>query len=156
MKYWERATKMTTTFEKFTLLHVPRDQNERADLLSKLASTQKKEQQKSIILENLSKLTVEKQEVCCIGERRTWISPFLEYLGEDRLPSDATEAKKCVDEDEYEYIIWEVHEGVCGTHIGGRALASKIARASYYLLAKVGRPRLLRATKQAGPRHSKK
>ncbi|RDX62821.1 Tf2-8, partial [Mucuna pruriens] len=30
------------------------------------------------------------------------------------------------------YIIQEVHEGVCGTHIGGSALASKIARAGYY------------------------
>ncbi|XP_025702637.1 uncharacterized protein [Arachis hypogaea] len=26
----------------------------------------------------------------------------------------------------------EVHEGVCGTHIGGRSLASKILRAGYY------------------------
>ncbi|RDX74603.1 hypothetical protein CR513_45640, partial [Mucuna pruriens] len=26
----------------------------------------------------------------------------------------------------------EVHEGVCGTHIGGRTLASKIAKAGYY------------------------
>ncbi|RDX68883.1 Retrovirus-related Pol polyprotein from transposon 17.6, partial [Mucuna pruriens] len=39
---------------------------------------------------------------------------------------------RCVDKEESEYIIWDVHEGVCGTHIGGRALASKIARASYY------------------------
>ncbi|RDY02115.1 putative protein K02A2.6, partial [Mucuna pruriens] len=37
IKYWERATKMMATFEKFTLLHVPRDQNERVNLLSKLA-----------------------------------------------------------------------------------------------------------------------
>ncbi|RDX64715.1 Gypsy retrotransposon integrase-like protein 1, partial [Mucuna pruriens] len=34
--------------------------------------------------------------------------------------------------EEAEYVIREVHEGVCGTHIGGRALTSKIARAGYY------------------------
>ncbi|RDY04798.1 Retrovirus-related Pol polyprotein from transposon 17.6, partial [Mucuna pruriens] len=38
-KYWERAVKMASTFEYFTLIHVPWDQNELADLLAKLAST---------------------------------------------------------------------------------------------------------------------
>ncbi|RDX97278.1 hypothetical protein CR513_19963, partial [Mucuna pruriens] len=38
----------------------------------------------------------------------------------------------CLEENEAAYIIQEVHEGICGTHIGGRALASKIARAGYY------------------------
>ncbi|RDX92673.1 hypothetical protein CR513_25161, partial [Mucuna pruriens] len=36
---------------------------------------------------------------------------------------------KCLDQEEAEYTMKEVHEGICGTHIGGRALASKIARA---------------------------
>ncbi|RDY06927.1 hypothetical protein CR513_09023, partial [Mucuna pruriens] len=39
IKYWDRAIKLATSFEKFTLLHVPHEQNERADLLSKLTST---------------------------------------------------------------------------------------------------------------------
>ncbi|RDX75012.1 Tf2-9, partial [Mucuna pruriens] len=41
---------------------------------------------------------------------------------------------KCLEEEESSYVIKEVHEGICGTHIGGRALASKIARAGYYWL----------------------
>ncbi|RDX66712.1 hypothetical protein CR513_54488, partial [Mucuna pruriens] len=55
------------------------------------------------------------------------MSPLLEYLREDRLPEDPAKAKKLV-RDVVKYIII----GTCGTHIGGRALASKIARASYY------------------------
>ncbi|RDX63400.1 rnhA, partial [Mucuna pruriens] len=43
MKYLDKATKMAATFEKFTLLHMPRGQNERAHLLSKLATSQKRE-----------------------------------------------------------------------------------------------------------------
>ncbi|RDY04217.1 Tf2-11, partial [Mucuna pruriens] len=39
-----------------------------------------------------------------------------------------------VDAEEAVYIIQEVHEGVCGTHIGGRALARKISRVGYYWL----------------------
>ncbi|RDX71667.1 Retrovirus-related Pol polyprotein from transposon opus, partial [Mucuna pruriens] len=38
-KYWEQAVKLAATFEKFVLIHVPWDQNERADLLAKLANT---------------------------------------------------------------------------------------------------------------------
>ncbi|RDX84093.1 Tf2-9, partial [Mucuna pruriens] len=91
-KYKERAKTMTASFESFRLLHVPRDQNERADLLAKLASTRRGLQ------------------------RQDFSSPLL----------------RCVDPEEAEYVIKEVHEGVCGTHIGGRALAGKIARAGYY------------------------
>ncbi|RDX93784.1 Retrovirus-related Pol polyprotein from transposon 17.6, partial [Mucuna pruriens] len=43
-KYREQAVKLEATFEKFVLVHVPRDQNERADLLAKLTSTKKKGQ----------------------------------------------------------------------------------------------------------------
>ncbi|RDX96547.1 Gypsy retrotransposon integrase-like protein 1, partial [Mucuna pruriens] len=39
---------------------------------------------------------------------------------------------RCIGENETEYVIREVHEGICGTHIGGRALANKIVRAGYY------------------------
>ncbi|RDX79709.1 hypothetical protein CR513_39850, partial [Mucuna pruriens] len=57
------------------------------------------------------------------------MSPFLEYLKEDRLPNDPKEARKI---EESAYIIWEVYEGVCDTHIGARTFASKIARTDYY------------------------
>ncbi|RDX98916.1 Retrovirus-related Pol polyprotein, partial [Mucuna pruriens] len=61
-KYRERAKTMTASFESFRLLHVPRDQNERADLLAKLAST-RRGLQRSVIHENLDTPTIEKPEV---------------------------------------------------------------------------------------------
>ncbi|RDY13461.1 Retrovirus-related Pol polyprotein from transposon 17.6, partial [Mucuna pruriens] len=36
------VVRLAATFEKFVLVHVPQDQNERADLLAKLASTQRR------------------------------------------------------------------------------------------------------------------
>ncbi|RDX76975.1 Tf2-8, partial [Mucuna pruriens] len=77
------------------------------------------------------------------------MTPFLEYLREDQLPNDPDEAQKVIREalkytlvgqhlfrrgfafpllrrvegEEAAYIIREVHEGICGMHIGGRALA---------------------------------
>ncbi|RDY02416.1 Retrovirus-related Pol polyprotein from transposon 17.6, partial [Mucuna pruriens] len=156
-KYRERAKMMAALFESFKLLHVPRDQNERADLLAKLAST-RRGLQRSVIHENISTPTIEKPEVQCSEQRATWMDPMVEYLKEGRLPADPGEAVKirkeapkytliehrlyrrgfsspllkCIDPEEAEYVIKEVHEGVCGTHIGGRALARKIARAGYF------------------------
>ncbi|RDY10138.1 Tf2-6, partial [Mucuna pruriens] len=149
---------MATSFESFTLLHVPRDQNERVDLLAKLASTQRRGLQWSVIYESLSTPTIDKSEVQHNEGKETWMDPIIECLKSERLPEDSAgslkirkEASKytlieqrlyrrgfsypllrCVDGDEALYIIQEVHEGICGMHIGGRALAGKIARAGYY------------------------
>ncbi|RDX88901.1 Tf2-6, partial [Mucuna pruriens] len=124
-------------FESFTLIHVPRDQNERADLLAKLASTQRRGQQKSVIHENLSAPTVDRLEVWSLESKTTWMTPFLEYLREDQVPKDPGEAQRvikeaskytlvgqhlyrrgyafpllrCLEGDEATYIIQEVHEG---------------------------------------------
>ncbi|RDY04814.1 Gypsy retrotransposon integrase-like protein 1, partial [Mucuna pruriens] len=156
-KYKERAKTMAALFESFRLFHVPRDQNERADLLAKLAST-RRGLQRSVIHENIATPTIEKPEIQCNEQGRTWMEPLVEYLKEGKLPVDLAEAGKlrkeapkyalveqrlyrrgfsspllrCVDPQEAEYVIKEVHEGVCGTHIGGRALAGKIARTGYY------------------------
>ena len=39
---------------------------------------------------------------------------------------------KCIDGDECNYIMREVHEEICGNHPGGGSLAMKILRQGYY------------------------
>jgi ribonuclease HI len=39
---------------------------------------------------------------------------------------------KCLSKDEAEYVMREIHEGVCGNHLGARMLAHKATRAGYY------------------------
>ena len=39
---------------------------------------------------------------------------------------------KCVGKEDANYILKEVHEGVCGNHIGARTLAGKTLRQGYY------------------------
>uniref|UniRef100_A0A2N9GA89 Integrase zinc-binding domain-containing protein n=1 Tax=Fagus sylvatica TaxID=28930 RepID=A0A2N9GA89_FAGSY len=88
----------------------------------------------------------------------SWMSPIVRYLKEGRLPTDKTEARKlrirashfqlldgilykmgfsrphlrCLSPEEANYVIREVHEGICGNHSGARALAHKLTRAGYY------------------------
>ena len=39
---------------------------------------------------------------------------------------------KCLGPEEVDYAIRETHEGICGEHLGARALAAKILRAGFY------------------------
>ncbi|RDX70210.1 Retrovirus-related Pol polyprotein from transposon 17.6, partial [Mucuna pruriens] len=157
-RYKDRAVKLAACFERFRLIHVPREQNERADLLAKLASTQRRGQLRSVIHENVESPTVDKEEVCSVEAGQTWMTPLIKYINEGRTNENEEESRrlsketakytliggrlyrrgfafpllKCLNQEEAIYAMKEVHEGVCGSHIGGRALASKIARAGYY------------------------
>ena len=39
---------------------------------------------------------------------------------------------KCVNEEEAKYILEEIHEGICGNHIGPRSLVSKVINIGYF------------------------
>jgi len=38
----------------------------------------------------------------------------------------------CVSGEQCTRIMSELHEGICGSHVGGRSLASKVVREGYY------------------------
>ena len=86
------------------------------------------------------------------------MTPILQYLAHDELPSDKIEARhlwakasrftildgqllrrsfsgpylKCVTPSEVNYILAELHEGECGNHSGGRSLANRALTTGYY------------------------
>ena len=40
---------------------------------------------------------------------------------------------RCLDDDDdADYVLREVHEGICGNHSGGRSLAHKVLRQGYF------------------------
>ena len=87
------------------------------------------------------------------------MTPYKRYLVDGILPLDPTEARKikknltkytlideelfrhgfthpilvCVSGEQCARVMAELHEGICGSHIGGRSLASKVIRVGYYL-----------------------
>ncbi|GKU96255.1 hypothetical protein SLEP1_g9507 [Rubroshorea leprosula] len=137
--------------------------NHRADELSKLASSQDINPQRSTILEVLdapsyTDPTVECQLLSTDPSTSSWTTPLINYLQSGELPEDQSVAKlikrraahftlldnqlykraasmpllRCLTPYEAEYAVREVHEGVCGTHIGGKTLARKLLRHGYY------------------------
>ncbi|RDX92619.1 Pro-Pol polyprotein, partial [Mucuna pruriens] len=155
------VTRHRSTFEWFTLLHVPREQNERVDLLAKLASTQKGGLHRIVIQEALGRPTIEETRVLCTEWRSSCLHLIINYLSQDVASDDPQETQRikrettkyvliadhciggafsiplrqCLGKAKGECAIKEVLEGACGSHIGGRALANKIARVGFYLLA---------------------
>ena len=79
------------------------------------------------------------------GTTETWITPYQRYLADGLLPVEPTEAKmvkknagkytlindmlfrhgyahlalSCISEDQCVSVMAELHEGICGSHIGG-------------------------------------
>ncbi|PNX81943.1 gag-pol polyprotein [Trifolium pratense] len=151
-----------TKFNSVEILHVPREHNKRADILSKLASTKRKGGNKSVIQEILPRPSIEKPskvvDINVIGNKDCWMTPVYNFLEHGTLPDDQKQAAvvrrracsyvildgklyrrgfsipllKCVDEDTADYILREVHEGINAQHLGGRSLARKALRAGYY------------------------
>ena len=93
-----------------------------------------------------------------VESRETWMTAYQRYLADEILPFDPDEARKikknsskytmidgklfkngfthpilvCVDGEQCTCIMTELHEGIYGSHIGGRSLSSKAIRAGYY------------------------
>ena len=184
-------------FNALELIHVPREQNAKADLLAKLASSGKGSRQRTVIQETLkaprkfvedNRMDVlqiyatrgrprshrsftqdtlkmpristyadmpeegRQMQVCVLAEGDTGMTPYKRYLADGALPVEPEEGKKvkrnatrytlvdgvlfrhgfthpiltCVSGVECTRIMTELHEGICRSHVGGRALASKV------------------------------
>ncbi|XP_021745281.1 uncharacterized protein LOC110711210 [Chenopodium quinoa] len=143
----------------FEIELIPRSQNTQADALSKLVSSTLTELSRSVYVEVRHERSVDHEpEVYCVAHEPSWMDPILAYKLQGELPEDRNLASKikrislrfivfrgellkksfsapllkCVGPTDAEYILQEIHLGICGNHIGGRALAHKVLRARYF------------------------
>ena len=154
-----------SAFERVRIEHIPRTDNIRADILSKLASTKLKSCHRSLLQQTLStpsithtyqNLTHTPANNVAPPQNHNWTTPYIQYLKTDNPPQDADKtwlAKaarytmigddlykrgygqpllKCVTTEQEQYIIKELHEGICGYHSGARTMATRILRADYF------------------------
>ncbi|XP_072072956.1 uncharacterized protein [Arachis hypogaea] len=154
-KYLEKVKSLSQKFDEVTIQHVPRERNTRADLLSKLASTKPGEGNRSLI-QGMTREPAITLHIATLSP--SWLDPITNYLEHGQVPGDEKDALKlrreaakyaviqgqlfrkglsqpllkCLHPDQTDYVLKEVHEGCCGHHIGGKALARKLIRAGYY------------------------
>ncbi|XP_057730361.1 uncharacterized protein LOC130945675 [Arachis stenosperma] len=132
-----------------------KERNTRADLLSKVASTKPGEGNRSLI-QGMTREPAIALHITTLSS--SWLDPITNYLEHGQVPGDEKDAGKlrreaakyaviqgqlfrkglsqpllkCLHPDQTDYVLREVHEGCCGHHIGGKALARKLIRAGYY------------------------
>jgi ribonuclease HI len=94
VKYLEKVQSLASQFKRFELIYVPRDQNARADLLSKLASTKKPGNNRTVIQETIAKPSAETAEILMVVENSDWRYPLIRYLQDETLPEEKEEATR--------------------------------------------------------------
>nr|KYP43468.1 Uncharacterized protein Mb2253c family [Cajanus cajan] len=88
-RYNLMVSHLTSSFDHFQIKHVPRAHNVRADLLSKLASTKRPGQHKTIIQETISAPSYDSVTVLANNPgQSSWMSNIRQYLTDGTLPSD--------------------------------------------------------------------
>ncbi|XP_074324068.1 uncharacterized protein LOC141660988 [Apium graveolens] len=158
--YLKSAQRIIARFNEVRLELIPRGQNEGVDELAKLSSRREATLLGVVPLDIQRQPSVPEHEVGSLSNNLgpTWMEPILAYIKDGSLPDEKNEAMrikykvaryviydgvlyrigyimpllKCIDRDECNYILREVHEGICGNHSGGSSLAQKILRQGYY------------------------
>ncbi|XP_015970880.1 uncharacterized protein LOC107494337 [Arachis duranensis] len=157
-QYWLIVKDLISKFSSFTILHVHREQNVRADILSKLAATRADTQTSVLSQLTLTKPSIELLCIENINHLHDWRTTLLDYISTGTIPGSELNPQqfrhkasfytkiagelyrrgfsqpllKCLSKDEAREVMDEVHEGVCRNHIRGRAFAAKISRTGYY------------------------
>ncbi|XP_065026171.1 uncharacterized protein LOC135650616 [Musa acuminata AAA Group] len=151
-KYLAEVKALATHFSRFTLSRVPRLQNERADMLAKQASRSGPGGKPDV--EELPTHAITVAAVATAGPPTTWVQEMLQFKRHGTLPEDEVAAQclrrtqawyceisgrlyrrsyslpllRCPEPEEAQLVLAEVHDGICGEHIGGRTLAFKALR----------------------------
>ena len=101
---------------------------------------------------------IDSSDVQEIGSESNWTTTIVSYLKDGILPNETEAPRKikvrtarfvlikdvlykrgfsrpylrCLGNEEADYVMKEVHEGICGNHSGSRSLVHKLMRARYY------------------------
>ncbi|XP_074331622.1 uncharacterized protein LOC141668559 [Apium graveolens] len=158
-KYLRVIKGILTQFDEGYAKHVPREENTTANALSQFASSEIENYPRSIYFQVLKTPTIHVINLIApVGVASCWIDPIKTHLETGWLPNDAREARKlsvralryslikgllykrsfvipylkCLRPLEVEEALKKSHEGICGQHLGVRALAHKITWLGFY------------------------
>jgi ATP:corrinoid adenosyltransferase len=153
-RYLDQVRQFQSYFDRVVFTKIPREENTRADELSKIASGTYEEIEathRQIIVLTEPSITpkVNIMEADTVPNEPEWATEIIQFLKSGLLPQEKTAARKvksqtnrfrllretlykrgysepllkCLSKSEAEYVLKEIHEGVCGNHSKGRMLA---------------------------------
>ena len=146
-------------FQSMNIEHVPRSQNVEADTLSQITSASFLTNSRQIFIESLPQRSIDEVvEQLCLDLELSWLDPFVSYLKDWKLSENDLEAGevkmkaqkfilineelckrsftqpllKCARRRKANYILREIHEWICESHIGAQTLYQKAIRQGCY------------------------
>ena len=159
--YLSKVQYMQSSFQKFSITKISNEENEKADQLARMASAENMELEEGREpIRNLTHSSIFDQasELAVIKEVLDQRNELIDYLKNETLPTEKKSAVqlkmkakrftvlngtlykrgftlpllKCVSSEEGNYILREIHEGICGSHSRSRIMAHKAVRAGFY------------------------
>ncbi|KAL2245842.1 UNVERIFIED_CONTAM: Transposon Tf2-11 polyprotein [Sesamum indicum] len=148
-KYSLRAKNLLEKFEEASIVQVSRTENVVADQLVKLVSSMAAIRNRKITFLSI---------MCVDSIPPSWKEDIVRFLTNRAVPENQKEAKvlrgkasrfvmvdgelykrgfslpllKCLTSEEENYVLREIHEGICGNHLGGKALAGKAHKQGFF------------------------
>ncbi|XP_028101817.1 uncharacterized protein K02A2.6-like [Camellia sinensis] len=146
--YAGKAKDLLKKFQSIRVERISRDKNGHADALACLGSSVDTKDAKKVWVEFVPEPSIA-SPVLCSSVEPSWMDPILAFLKSGTLPEDKKEANKvrhksaqfwispsgklyrlsylgpyllCVHSNLVENVLYEIHDGICGCHVGGRSL----------------------------------
>nr|XP_023877698.1 uncharacterized protein LOC111990138 [Quercus suber] len=156
-KYLEQVKRRVDDLQA-KIVQIPREENEQADRLTKAVSAEHMViPDKVLSFIQLSPL-IDVTDMQEISSKSNWTTLLISYLKDGTLPDGKKDARKlkvqvarfvlindvlykrgfsrlylrCLSLEEVDYVMREVHEGICGNHLRSQSLVHKLIRARYY------------------------
>ena len=161
-EYLGQVRSIQTKFEFFDLSRISRSGNTHADTLVTLATSSTQDLPRVILIEDLCIPTPMKRDLLQVYQVKvgpSWMDPILLFLEKDILPEEKSKAEKvrrkaprfwlsedkklykhsfsgpyllCVHPETLESLLEELHERICGSHMGGRSLSHRVITQGYW------------------------
>ena len=158
-KYAFLAKQKLNTLTTWKLRHIPRDHNERADALAAVAASLPIKEMIYLLFYYKQDSSILHDRISQVQEAPpSWMDPIILYITTGELPEDKSKAHKiriqsawfsiidgqlykrslnglylkCLTPKQSQYVLAELHEGICGNHPRGRTLAHRAHTQGYY------------------------
>ncbi|XP_065634205.1 uncharacterized protein LOC136069515 [Quercus suber] len=161
-EYLSQVKRLQSEFNPFSLSHIPRSGNSHVDSLATLATSSAASLPRIIFVEHLKRAGEVARgavPVHQVGVGPSWMDPITRFLKDDVLPEEKSEAEKirrsalrfwlsedhklyrrsysgpyllCVHLEATELLLEELHEGICGSHKGGKSLSHRAVTQGYW------------------------
>ena len=162
LEYLSQVRRLQSGFEFFDLSHVSMSGNTHANSLAILATSSAQGLPRGILVEDLCRTDGVKEDVVRIHQVRvgsSWMDPIISFLKDDTLPEEKSEVETirrkaprfwlsedhklykrsysgpyllCIHPEASELLLEELHEGICGSHIGGRSMSHRAITQGYW------------------------